>query len=124
MKKLVIEAIAAGLMLGAVAIALAQTAPVPPPAIEASHVKPTAPKLNTARLWRLASTAQTLRMQANQTPQAKAADVADANVQAQQAVLQAQCTAVGMVLGLDSDPKSPTADDVICKPAPPPPPAK
>ncbi len=79
-----------------------------------------APKLETAKLWRLLSRAQTLRVQLNQSPQGKEADAADAEVQKAQQELNAQCSAVGMVLGFEQDAASPNFQDLKCVAAPPP----
>lgn len=78
--------------------------------------------LNTSKLWRLATKANNLRMQANQTQQAKAADAADAELQAETDKLTASCAAAGLVLGYDQDEKSATFQDVKCVAKVPPPP--
>ncbi len=84
---------------------------------------PTSQSLNTSKLWRLATKANNLRMQANQTQQAKAADAADAELQAETEKITSVCSAAGLILGYDQDEKSPTYQDVKCiakPPAPPP----
>lgn len=105
------------------AIALMAQAPKVDAKVEAKpepKMTPAPPSLNTSKYWRLVAQAQAARTQANQTQQAKAADTAQALVEAEVAQLAAMC-GDGMVLTLDQDRNSKSADDVICivKPAEP-----
>ena len=79
---------------------------------------PKTPTIQTSRFWRLVAQAQNLRLQANQTPAAKAADAADEAVKKEQDELAKACG--DFVLGYDQNDKSPTFQDVICVPKPPP----
>lgn len=75
------------------------------------------PTLSTSRYWRLVAQAQAAKAVADQTPQAKAAQAADAAVQAEIQEMQKVCGGDNL-LALDDDAKSPTYQDVICKAKP------
>lgn len=100
--------------------AFAQAPKVDAKVPEPSKMTPAPPSLNTSKYWRLVVQAQAARTQANETPQAKAADAAQALVATEVSELAKVC-GEGMVLTLDQDKNSKTADDVICivKPAEP-----
>jgi hypothetical protein len=87
------------------------------PKQESKKADAPAPVIHTAKLWRLVAAAQSARAQANQTPQAKAADAADLEVQKEQERLAGICGA-DFVLGMQEDAKAENAGDVICKKRP------
>lgn len=99
---------------------MAQTVPQTPvgPQKPVAEVKtPSGPQLQTGKLWRLVAKAQALRQAANETPQAKEAAAAEAEVQKEQQALALKC-GTEFVLALDQDSKSPTFEDVVCRPRP------
>ena len=75
--------------------------------------------LDTAKIWRLNSKALALRKQADETPQARAATAAEADVQAEYQALAQQCSSAGLTLATETDPASPRKDDLVCKAQPP-----
>lgn len=77
-----------------------------------------APALSTSKLWRLNSKVQSLQIQLEATEAAKALKDAQTELQAEQAALSTKCTAAGMILDYDRDPKSANYQDVICAPKP------
>jgi len=91
-------------------------ADLPKPAPKAADP---APQIATAKFWRLVAAAQQARNQANQTPQAKAADAADLEVQREQEALSQKCGA-NHILGYQQDAKAENAGDIICVLKPPP----
>lgn len=103
----------------AASAAFSQEAPVaakpPKPTTTTTQSAPALP--STAKLWRLVAKTQALRQQADQTQQAKDAKVAEEELQAEQAKLQAVC-GTGFVLGYDNDAKSSTYQDLTCQKAP------
>jgi hypothetical protein len=82
-----------------------------------------APSISTAKFWRLVAQAQQARQQANATPQAKAADAADLEVQKEQERLSGLCGA-SHILGYQQDAKAENAGDIICVKKPDPPASK
>lgn len=82
------------------------------------------PQISTAKFWRLVAQAQQARQQANATPQAKAADAADVEVQKEQERLSGAC-GPNHILGYQQDTKAENSGDIICvaKPPMPAPPA-
>ncbi len=78
------------------------------------HEAVPAPSLNTSRIWRLATKAQALRVQADATEAAKAAKDAEAELQTEQAALSAKCADAGLVLGYDENRNSSTYQDIVC----------
>lgn len=79
----------------------------------------TAPNLpSTAKLWRLVSKAQALRIQLEQSEAGKAAKAAEDELQAEQSRLATMC-GPSFVLGYDQISTSPTFQDLICQSKPP-----
>ncbi len=72
------------------------------------------PMLNTSKIWRLATKAQSLRIQADATEAAKAAKDAESELQAEQVALSAKCANAGLSLGYDENKNSSTFQDLIC----------
>ena len=90
-------------------------------AAKAEPSKPTAPQaavtLSTAKYWRLVSEATSAHKVADETPQARAAADADAQVQAEIQQMAKDC-GQSFSLSIDQDKNSPTYKDVICVKAP------
>lgn len=114
MKRIILIAALAAFSLSAQEVA---AKPETPPATVKATL--TTPSLATAKLWRLLSKAQELRRVAAETPQAKEAAAAEAEVQAEQGKLAQVCTAANMVLGFQQDQKADNAGDLICQVRPP-----
>lgn len=72
------------------------------------------PTLQTAKFWRLFANAQAARQQANETPQAKAAIVAEEEFRKEQNTLQVVC-GPKMELGIQKDAKADNSGDLICQ---------
>lgn len=89
-----------------------------PAAAQPEKIEEKAPAIDTSKIWRLVSEAQSLRMQASQTPQAKSADAADEAVKREQARLEAIC-GQSYALGYESDEHSPRFKDLVCMAKPP-----
>ncbi len=110
--------------LAASLLAQSTTAPAKPPytkisdTVAASKVETsTAPRIETSKLWRLVAKTQALRVQANETPQAKEAAASEAELQAEQQKLSAICGAA-FTLGYQEDKSAPNSGDLICVPKP------
>ncbi len=84
---------------------------------ESTDNKAVAPSISTAKLWRLVAKTQALRVQANETPQAKEAAASEAELQAEQQKLSAICGAA-FTLGYQEDKSAPNSGDLICVPKP------
>lgn len=76
-----------------------------------------APSIATAKLWRLVARAQALRMQANETKEAKEAKAAEEELQAEQVKLTNAC-GLAFTLGYQQDAKAENAGDLVCVPKP------
>ena len=106
------------ILAASAAFAQSNTPAAKPEAVLPKVEATTAPTIATSKLWRLLAKAQSLRIAANQTKESKAADAADAEVQAEQDKLAASCGPTH-VLGY-APPTSPEAGDLACvtKPKP------
>jgi hypothetical protein len=88
------------------------------PKVEA---KEPAPKIETAKIWRLLATLQSMQAQLRESPMGKQVAEAQAAFDAEQQKIAGQCSAKGYVLGT-ADAKADNAGDLACV-LPPPPPA-
>jgi hypothetical protein len=102
--------------------ALAQTQVAKPePAAAKVEVAMPAPKLDsTAKLWRLAAKAESIQAQMDKSELGKSLAETNAQLQAEQSRLAAQC-GTGWMLGVEQDQKAANANDLICQKVPDPP---
>lgn len=112
----ILAALAAFTLMGQSASVAAK--PEDSPKIPAAAPAPIVPVLQTAKFWRLFAQAQAARQQANETPQAKAAIVAEEEFKKEQNTLQVACGPT-MQLAVQSDAKAENSGDVICQVKPP-----